>query len=295
MDIDTKWLRDFATLAVTRNFSEAAKLRHVTQPAFSRRIKALEAQVGTKLVSRLSQPLVLTDEGKLFLEEAKAMIKVLERCEQTFKRKNKPISVTFAAAHTLSLGVFPTLVDKLSQQINNIDTKLETADADDCVGLLKKRHCDYLLGFKDPMLGNYEKDSILLNEVKLLPVCKADANGNPTFNLTAIKENLPYLAYRENIYLDRVVNQFLTTNHPTLRVQKKLEAPMADSLKMTALKGLGVAWIPEFSVKEELKNKLLAIAGDERWQPSLEMRVYRHKTKNPELTQLWNALQTIEI
>jgi len=295
MDIDTKWLRDFATLANTRNFSEAAKLRHVTQPAFSRRIKALEAQIGTKLVSRLSQPLVLTDEGKLFLEEAKSIITIVDRCNKTFKGSKKPVSVTFAAAHTLSLGVFPSLVDKLSRQIPQIDTKLETADADDCVTMLKKGRCDYLLGFNDPSLKHYEDDSILLNHVKLLPVCKADANGNPTFNLSAMKESLPYLAYRENIYLDRVVNQFLTKHHTSLKVQKKLEAPMADSLKMMALKGLGVAWIPEFSVKEELASKHLALAGDEHWQPSVEIRVYRHKTRNSELADLWHALENTNI
>ena len=38
-----KWLEDFITLAQTRSFSRAAELRHVTHPAFGRRIRALEA------------------------------------------------------------------------------------------------------------------------------------------------------------------------------------------------------------------------------------------------------------
>ena len=39
--VDTKWLEDFASLAETRSFSRSAHLRHITQPAFSRRIQAL--------------------------------------------------------------------------------------------------------------------------------------------------------------------------------------------------------------------------------------------------------------
>ena len=45
------WLEDFLMLADTLNFSRAAELRHVTQPAFSRRIRALEGWVGADLFS----------------------------------------------------------------------------------------------------------------------------------------------------------------------------------------------------------------------------------------------------
>ena len=42
-NIETKWLYDFLTLEACRHFSQAAKERNLSQPAFSRRIKALEA------------------------------------------------------------------------------------------------------------------------------------------------------------------------------------------------------------------------------------------------------------
>jgi DNA-binding transcriptional LysR family regulator len=45
MDLD--WLKDFLVLAEKRNFSRAADARNVTQPAFSRRIRALEDWIGT--------------------------------------------------------------------------------------------------------------------------------------------------------------------------------------------------------------------------------------------------------
>ena len=51
--METKWLEDFVSLAETRSFSRSAHLRHVTQPAFSRRIQALEAWAGTDLVDQL--------------------------------------------------------------------------------------------------------------------------------------------------------------------------------------------------------------------------------------------------
>ena len=63
-----KWLEDFITLAQTRSFSRAAELRHVTHPAFGRRIRALEAWAGTPLVERGGSPVRPTPAGETFLE-----------------------------------------------------------------------------------------------------------------------------------------------------------------------------------------------------------------------------------
>ncbi|MEZ9460244.1 LysR family transcriptional regulator [Vibrio splendidus] len=57
MSLDTRWLEDFLVLAEVRNFSKAAKLRHITQPAFGRRIKSLERAVDQELIDRSSNPI----------------------------------------------------------------------------------------------------------------------------------------------------------------------------------------------------------------------------------------------
>ena len=54
--MDLNWLRDFESLARTRNFTRAATERNITQSAFSRRIKALESWVGSPMVNRATYP-----------------------------------------------------------------------------------------------------------------------------------------------------------------------------------------------------------------------------------------------
>ena len=49
MNLETKWLEDFVALAATRSFSQAAEKRFVTQPAFSRRMRSIEAALGLTL------------------------------------------------------------------------------------------------------------------------------------------------------------------------------------------------------------------------------------------------------
>ena len=53
-------MEDFVSLAETSSFSRSAQLRHITQPAFSRRIQALEAWAGVHLVERSPYPTRLT-------------------------------------------------------------------------------------------------------------------------------------------------------------------------------------------------------------------------------------------
>ncbi|MCJ8321322.1 MAG: LysR family transcriptional regulator [Colwellia sp.] len=78
MNIETKWLNDFIVLSNTLNFSQASKLRFVTQPAFSRRIKSLENNINCQLFNRKKQPIELTSEGIAFKALALKILAELE-------------------------------------------------------------------------------------------------------------------------------------------------------------------------------------------------------------------------
>ncbi len=77
MNLESKWLEDFSALAATRSFSQAAERRFVTQPAFSRRIRSLEAALGLTLVNRSRTPIELTAAGQLFLVTARTVVEQL--------------------------------------------------------------------------------------------------------------------------------------------------------------------------------------------------------------------------
>jgi DNA-binding transcriptional LysR family regulator len=54
--MNLSWLHDFLALAETGNFSRAADARHMTQPAFSRRIRALEDWLGVACLTAAPSP-----------------------------------------------------------------------------------------------------------------------------------------------------------------------------------------------------------------------------------------------
>jgi DNA-binding transcriptional LysR family regulator len=140
---------------------------------------------------------------------------------------------------------------------------------------------------------------LLLGKVKFLPVCKADDSGKPIYflplNNSCDESGIPYLAYEQNIYLGRVVERIITKNHAKNCMVKTIESSMADSLKMLALKGLGIAWIPEFSIQTELETKKLAICGDKQWQEELEVRIYQNSHFENQLESIWKSLVELKI
>lgn len=71
------WLEDCVALADALNFSKAASLRYVTQPAFSRRIQSLEEWVGTPLFIRNRRSVQLTEAGRLFCKQAPDLLREL--------------------------------------------------------------------------------------------------------------------------------------------------------------------------------------------------------------------------
>jgi DNA-binding transcriptional LysR family regulator len=103
-----KWLEDFIVLAQERSFTRAAELRHVTHPAFGRRIRALEAWAGTPLVERGSGgPVTLTPAGQSFLETAGHLARSLTQSHEELQSLagRQARTVTLATGRTLARTV----------------------------------------------------------------------------------------------------------------------------------------------------------------------------------------------
>ena len=77
--LDIKPLRHFIALAEAKNFHRAAERLHLSQPPLSRRIAALEREVGTPLFERGSRQVTLTPAGEVFQREAVAILEAVAR------------------------------------------------------------------------------------------------------------------------------------------------------------------------------------------------------------------------
>jgi LysR family transcriptional regulator, hypochlorite-specific transcription factor HypT len=304
--METKWLEDFISLAETRSFSRSAQLRHVTQPAFSRRIQSLESWAGTDLVDRSSYPTRLTPAGETLQALALEMLQNLQSTRAMLRGHSAAAHdvIEFAVPHSLAFTFFPAWVTSLREKFGPIKSRLIALNVHDAVLRLVEASCDLLIAYYHPseplQLDAQRYEFVSLGTEIIAPYAKADAAGEALFKLPGRAASpLPYLGYAPGAYLGRVVELILKQSPVAHHLDRVYETDMAEGLKAMALEGHGIAFLPQSAVKKELRAKKLAVAG-EGLEMAMDIRAYREKPHHPDATKgakttaqaLWDYLAT---
>ncbi|MDB5873623.1 MAG: transcriptional regulator, LysR family-like protein [Ramlibacter sp.] len=305
--METKWLEDFVSLAETRSFSRSAQLRHVTQPAFSRRIQALEAWAGTDLVDRSSYPTRLTPAGETLYAQSLEMLQALQSTRAMLRGHSAAGQdvIEFAVPHTLAFTFFPAWVSSLREKFGPIKSRLIALNVHDAVMRLVEGGCDIFIGYhhaSQPFQLDADRyEMVTLGEEVLSPYCKADSNGEPMFKLPGrAGQPLPYLGYAPGAYLGRVTDLILKESSTAIHLDRVYETDMAEGLKVMAMEGHGVAFLPYSAVKKELRSRRLVSAAPPEMkglEMAMDVRAYREKPVGKEAPKgtaqaLWTYLAT---
>ena len=285
--METKWLEDFVSLAETRSFSRSAQLRHVTQPAFSRRIQSLEAWAGTDLVDRSSYPTRLTPAGETLYGQSLELLQGLQTTRAMLRGHSTAGQdvVEFAVPHTLAFTFFPAWVSSLRGHFGSFKSRLIALNVHDAVMRLVEGSCDLLIAYhheSQPFQFDSDRyEMVSLGQETVAPYAKAHAQGQPQFVLPGRTDApLPYLGYAPGAYLGLMVEMLLKEYGSAMHLDRVYETDMAEGLKAMALEGHGIAFLPESAIRKELKAKKLVSAvpaGMAPLQATLEIRAYREK------------------
>lgn len=290
--METKWLEDFVSLAETRSFSRSAQLRHVTQPAFSRRIQSLEAWAGTDLVDRSSYPTRLTPAGETLYDQSLEVLQALQSARAMLRGYSEAAQdvIAFAVPHTLAFTFFPAWVSALRGTFGPIKSRLIALNVHDAVLHMVEGSCDLLIVYHHPsqpvQLDADRYEMVSLGEETLAPYAKPDANGAPLFVLPGrVNQPLPYLGYASGAYLGQMVDLILKENRTAIHFDRVYETDMAEGLKAMAVEGHGIAFLPHSAVVQELAAHRLVSAlppGATGLQITMEVRAYREKPLHKE-------------
>ena len=285
--METKWLEDFVSLAETRSFSRSATLRHVTQPAFSRRIQALEAWAGTDLVDRSRYPTRLTPAGETLYAQSLEVLQALQSTRAMMRGHTAAGQdvVEFAVPHTLAFTFFPAWVSGLRGKFGSLKSRLIALNVHDAVMRLVEGSCDLLIAYHHPsqptQLDTDRYEMVSLGEEIMAPYVKAGADGTPIYQLPGRPgQPLPYLGYAPGAYLGLMVDLILKQAGMAIHFDRVYETDMAEGLKAMALEGHGIAFLPFSAVKKDLRAKKLVSAvpqGLGGLQITMEVRIYRER------------------
>ena len=293
-----KWLEDFIVLAQERSFTRAAELRHVTHPAFGRRIRALEAWAGTALVERGGGPVTLTPAGLGFLETANHMARSLAQSHEEMQSLagRQARTVTLTTGRTLARTLVADWLVRVQPILQGGELCIRTRALADTVAMLERNEADFSLVYHHPALA-IRLDArqfmhLTVASDRLVPVSRATAQGQARYRFDAgDTAPLPYLAYAPQLALGRLIEDHLAHHPLAPRLQRVVECDSADAHYEYVQKGLGVAWLPWSMVHADCAAKRLAPAGDAQLEVRFDVRLYRPKRRlGPMAEALWAAL-----
>jgi DNA-binding transcriptional LysR family regulator len=154
--MELKHLRAFVTLAEELHFGRAAQRLAIVQPALSMQIKALEGWLGVRLLDRNRHSVMLTDVGRLFLEEARATLHQAQHSADVARGlgRGETGRIRLGFVSSVLPELLPTLIRQAHQRYPGIQLELKDMPGPDQIQALKSGQLDFgLMRLPAPYAG----------------------------------------------------------------------------------------------------------------------------------------------
>jgi DNA-binding transcriptional LysR family regulator len=275
MELD--WLEDFLTLVETRNFSRAAELRHITQPAFSRRIRTLEHWLGAQLFDRDAPRLELTPAGEIVRPTIAELVRRAYSAREQAREIGAASETTlrFLSTNSLSTTFFPDWVRRIERSfVLETPISLVADNMAACERLMLRGDAHFLLCHHHAAAAHALDDahftSIAVGEDKLIAVSAPNSAEDPTPR-HGLGESSALLAFSEGSGMGRILAAARGPSGAT----PTFASPLASVLYAMARDGRGLAWLPRSLIKESLDQGELVRAATPDTDIVVEIRAVR--------------------
>lgn len=130
--MDTAALRAFLSVAKTNSFSQAAAQLHLTQPAISKRIAALESELRTRLFDRIGKKVSLTEAGRALLPRAQHILDEMADSRRMLANLSGTVGgkLSIATSHHIGLHRLPQVLRAFNTTYPEVELDLRFMDSE---------------------------------------------------------------------------------------------------------------------------------------------------------------------
>jgi DNA-binding transcriptional LysR family regulator len=290
--MDTRWLEDFVALRETGNFTRAAEKRYVTQPAFSRRIRSLEDWLGVELVDRSSYPARLTSLAEDYVPRMEALMESIDSLRQDLREQyQRRDTFIISTQSSLSSAFCPAWLTQISATQLESRVRIVAGNLYDCLDDFLGGRSDLLLCYDFPDMNPLlERNDLLrktLVEDKLIPVAALS-----WLEKAKAGEHVEHVAFPEGSFfgdlIQRETHSFFSTQDKQLH--HRFETAHAEGAAAMVKLGLGMSWLPERLIEDDLASGLLSKLPE---FPSIPLEIHCIRNRDsgsPFLSEFWNLL-----
>jgi len=258
MDIKLKL---FCAVAETRSFSATSKIAHLSQPAVSLQIQALEEFFETKLFDRSGGEITLTPAGEILYQQAKHILEHYTDIEKEMRKISGAIKGGFTIGASTSLGnhVLPRVIIAFKKEHPKVKISMMVGNTKRIEELLKSGLVDFGLVAGDFMGGKMKREKLMSDELMLIVSRNHPwAKKKEISILDILKE--PFILREEGSGTRQQIEEYFSAHGISIRdMHIALILGSTASIKEAVEAGIGVSIVSKWAVLREAADSRLKL------------------------------------
>lgn len=254
-------LKVFCTVAETKSFSKTSEIIHLTQPAVSLQIQALEEIYETKLFDRSSSSINLTPSGEILYKYAKDILSLYAEAGKEIGKITGLIkgSITIGASTTIGNYVLPTVISDFKKTHPKIKINVFIGNTRRIVDFLNSGVVDLGLVEGETSKHKIKTEPIIQDELLfIVPPLHHWAKKKVVSILDITKE--PFILREEGSGTRQMIEKYLLSHGiNTGDMSIALVLGSTESIKEAVESGIGISIVSRWAARKEVKYGTLKL------------------------------------
>ncbi len=255
MAMDDHKLRVFCTVAETKSFSKASEIIHLTQPAVSLQIQALEELYETKLFDRSSNTVTLTPAGEVLYKYAKHILGLYASAEKEVGELTGLVkgSIALGASTTIGNYLLPKIIADFRKTRPKIKIHLQIGNTKRVIELLKSGNIDLGLVEGDVTRQKIAVEQLIRDELCLIVPPQHTWSKKADISFLDITKE-PFIFREEGSGTRQVIEKYFTKHGITTQNMKiSMILDGTEAIKHTVENGMGISIVSRWAALKEAK------------------------------------------
>lgn len=250
-------LETLMAISKTMSFRKAGEMLNLTQPAVSAQIKSLEEEFGTVLIDR-SQPVTLTDSGKLFLEHAEKILNIVKELKQRLADLNNVPQghIHLGTTSSIAMQILPRILSYFQNQYPLIKITIHSMPSSLIMDSVNNGTIDIGIAYLFDSYPNLET-SVLYYDSFDLVVSPHHHLASCTHTSIENLRDIPFVM----LTADTAARRFIDQVFGRLNIQPNIimEVSSSEEVKRMVELNLGASIISNLSAAKEIKQGTLCM------------------------------------
>lgn len=251
--LDSRQLRAFCVLARTGSFTQTARELHLTQSGISHSMKALEAEIGCRLLDRLGKKVVLTQAGEQLLQHAEKILSEMETARESLTQLGKwgRGRLRLGASTTVCQHIIPPVLREFKESFPEHAISLEPGDTPELVAALLKQRMDLALSMEVDGEPQLEFHPLFTDELNfIVSALHPWARAGRVEHAEIPRQS--YILYSKRSITFRLIENYFRREEMVLNTV--LEVGSMEATKELVKLGLGVSILAPWVARKEIED-----------------------------------------